>query len=66
MIKFIRFKKGIEIFDTQKVMEIVKTSQMNRLQTLVDTNDPRATDRLSDLTHIGDILLLSYALQTAK
>ena len=66
IIKFIRFKKGIEIFDVAQVMDYVKHRQMRRMQKYVENNDQRANDRFSDNTHIGDILLLSYALKTAR
>ena len=45
VIKFIRFKKGLEIFDVSNVMEFVKHRQMSRMQKYVDSNDDRANDR---------------------
>ena len=36
---------------------------MNKIQKWIDTDDPRASDRKTDRTHIRDLLLLSFGLR---
>ena len=46
-------------------MEVLKEYNMKKMQKWIDTCDPKATDRVSDRTHIGDLLLISFGLRIA-
>ena len=55
----------MEFFDVGKLMDVIKEYNMNKMRKWIDDEDPIASDRKTDNTHIRDILLISFGCRIA-
>lgn len=66
IIKMVRFLRGLELFDVQKIMQFFKRLSQEYIQDMVDTNWNLANSKLHDNSKIVSLLILSYFLRTLK
>jgi len=66
ILKFIRIKKGLDLYDVQAMMDRIKSWRHEYLQYMIKEQPSLAQDTLQDNNQIENMLMFSYFFKILK